>query len=148
MKTWHVDILILRGQRAHMAISHAVSKYRRHKRDTRCYKYSLWEPKQLEIKKETCQTKLTSWSRKLKTTQNQQQNPVKKRPNTILSGIEREEGELNAGSGEQTHTPTVVTYTHAYTHTDIPMDYIRSLKAADTNEPIQERIKTRLRKRP
>ena len=51
MKTWHVDILILRGQRAHMAISHAVSKYKRHKRDTRCSKYNLWESKQLEIQR-------------------------------------------------------------------------------------------------
>ena len=72
-------------------------------------------------------------------------NPVKKRPNAILSGFERQGGELKHGSGEQTHTPTVATYTHAYTHPDIPMDCIRSLKAADTNEPIQERINTRLK---
>ena len=63
----------------------------------------------------------------------------------VVSGIERQGGELKHGSGEQTHTPTVATYTHAYTHPDIPMDCIRSLKAADTNEPIQERINTRLK---
>ena len=65
-----------------------------------------------------------------------------------VSGIERQGGEQKHGSGEQTHTPTVATYTHAYTPPDTLMDCIRSLKAADTNEPVQERIKHKAEKRP
>ena len=66
IKTWHVDTLTLRGQRTHMAISHAVSKYRRHKRDTRCSKYSLWEPKQLEIQRKLAKPNSTADPERLK----------------------------------------------------------------------------------
>ena len=63
-----------------------------------------------------------------------------------MSGIERQGGELKHTVREsKTHTPTVATYTHAYTPPDTLMDYIRSLKAAEANEPTQERINTRLK---
>ena len=74
---------------------------------------------------------------------------MKKRPNAILSGIEREEGELKQRFGRaNTYTYSHHIHTRIHTHTDIPMDYIRSLKAADTNEPIQERIKNKAQKTP
>ena len=41
----------------------------------------------------------------------------------------------NSVRESRTHTPTVATYTHAYTPPDTPMDCIRSLKAVKRTNP-------------